>query len=472
MQPLHQHGYRFEAVREQFVNRTDVLERIERLIQDIKRGNRISQTIIHIWGPPGIGKTALLAHLQSIYECDKNLIVMSLGLDSLQPSPDWASTIAQLLYQQLLNLGISVPQLPHVSLNEIGLILQKEVAQRPLLLLFDDWAYLNQQQIKEITLQLLIPLLPLAKEYQKRPRFVAVISSQRQITQWHLRISDKVLNIYIDRFSKLDTIKQALPYNFNKDHLFRITHGIPLLIEQAFHDLPPSHQIQSPQIQQDFLDSGARQIIKRITPPIDENIHDVLKILVVLGKMDPELLFKCTIEFIPDKKLIELDQVFDIVKNCIFCGILVNCGQFYKVNDNIRSIIYNSLLVGDKIVISSIHEFSCSYYQNGIRNKIYLSNMNLIEEMIFEYLKGLLHYQLIFRDIENIDIFTDTIGVDFLRTVQNIQYYRQGILDFLKKTALEDRHIMDRIYILGYEQHHMIGWLEQLVRLSTNGKNI
>ncbi|MDX9953275.1 MAG: ATP-binding protein [Anaerolineae bacterium] len=287
-----------------FVGRDQEIKKINNLIEAGRQNAPILRPIIHVWGPPGIGKSWLLFHLEHKWNCHPDsqagstpiqgdVFVTRIELSDLK-------TVIETLAKRLCSVSSDPGSNPKaVSLGGLHSQTQQCVARAKaiaagsiLIFLFDGAEKLPTDDFLRLEEEFISPLVC-------TERVIFIVASRKELTLWQEFEVRRRLEIWeLQAFDRETTRKQLARYRDASrvlDEIYSYTKG-----------LPHANQLFAAALEEGCLSDERKpaylsQVEAELLQDIAENEWEILRVLSTLRKFNVEST-RCILgEFIKDR---------------------------------------------------------------------------------------------------------------------------------------------------------------------------
>jgi hypothetical protein len=342
-----------------FVNRDEPLRDIQRRINAVLRGAPVDDPFINVYGAHGIGKTALLAHLQNQYGEHDALVVICLTLP--QQADNWQAYIAQALRAEVRRvLGEEVhPALAGAALQSVVARLLERTANRSVLLLCDGWEYIDRTEAKQIGKLVLLPLL------QSR-QCVAVFASRRRCD--NVGLIFLYHRIYYIELHQLDTAASAIqiaPAGVVEQAVVALTTGYPLANEIAYYELQADRPLV--EVERAVLAHTISAIRSRLGDALTDLEWDVFLLVAVLRRFRDELVHELAAHFIPSLQHWSMTEAVQMSRRFVTLALCrqeqgSRVAEFFGIPQSLYVIVTRELQRTAAERAQEIHRVAAAYY--------------------------------------------------------------------------------------------------------------
>jgi hypothetical protein len=376
-QPLHQGAPMKLPSARHFVNRLKELATIKRSVTDSHPGASAQECVTNFYGVPGIGKSALLAHIYQLYKHDLALLTIVIDLKALSESVEpfdlrhakvqFIHELAQSIWPK--NRPLEAPQ----SITDIGIASDDDAIEQAMstlvvalsgfdkliMLLIDSWEYAPEAMLAWVERLLLLPLV-------RKEQLVCLLGSQVALRWRQFEVRRRVQPYELAPLAA-DASKDQIGCAADLEHMiFEITAGLPLANEIVHAYL--ADQPTSVEWLLEHREQLARMITaetqRRVVNGMPEEIKPIFNILSLFREFDVHTLQTILPQFLSDFKSRSQSNLLQAVKQMVATR-LVNWNdtlRAYQIDPTIRKIFARAQEWGDPQLYQAIRAAALKYY--------------------------------------------------------------------------------------------------------------
>lgn len=375
---------RFPAAR-QFANRDQELATVAQRVDILIQGGDVPNSIINVYGVPGIGKTALFAKLESIYYTLEQIVMVALslaGFGKRHQTDDLFSTklgFLELFLQQLpepirQSAQHELKQYPTEDITEAHLnatlthcteALRK--LDKPLLLIVDAWEDTPESIFSWFERTSLLPLV-------QQNHCICVFGSQSELRWRQFEVRRRVQPYPLKALDKEALQKQTETEQNGTlgDLIFQMTSGHPLASETVYEQLQDGTSSEQWWLEhrRAVAEAVVSRMYERTHKEMSDELRDILEVISLFREFDVNTLRYVVSQFIPVLKGLSQSALLIRIKQLLETQFVTWNDELraYQLDPAVRKIFAYAVELKDPERFQEIHAVAAQYYAGLIRD--------------------------------------------------------------------------------------------------------